>query len=88
MLGEVIIQSKRGIMKVEAIKRQDGLYIPMLDVFKTIKQDKIWVEIEILEAVEESDGYTLLDQLVGLCQTDRTDASVKHDTIIYGRRDE
>jgi hypothetical protein len=75
-------------MKVEAIKREDGLYIPMQDVFKAITQDKIWVELEILEAVEEFDGYAILDQIVGLCQTDQSDASVKHDQRIYRRRDE
>ena len=60
-------------MRVEAIRREDGVYIPMLDIFKTITQQKIWVDIEVIEADEETDGYALLDQMIGIksrtCQT-------------------
>ena len=43
---------------------------------RTITQQKIWVDIEVIEADEETDGYALLDQMIGLCHTDREDASV------------
>ena len=73
-------------MRVEATRRDDGLYIPMLDIFKTITQQKIWVDIEVLESAEEPDGYALLDQIIGLCHTDRGDASINHDSILYNRK--
>ncbi|MEW5766151.1 MAG: hypothetical protein AB1797_00790 [bacterium] len=72
-------------MKVEAIKQEDGLYIPMIDIVKTMPQQKIWVDIEVIEPPEETDGYALLDQIIGLCHTDREDASVNHDKILYTR---
>ena len=28
-------------------------------------------------------GYSILDELVGFCESKRTDVSVKHDAIIY-----
>ena len=31
-------------------------------------------------------GYAILDELVGFCQSDRTDGSVNHDEAIYGLR--
>ncbi len=36
--------------------------------------------------VEE--GYAILDELVGFCESDRTDGSVNHDEAIYGLRSE
>jgi hypothetical protein len=36
-------------MKVEAIKTKDGLLLPMLEELKTIKWDKVIVDIEIVE---------------------------------------
>ncbi len=73
-------------MRVEAIKREDGVLIPMLDVFRNIKHDKILLDIEIIGPVQ-TDEYTALDQLVGLCETKRTDASLSHDSIIYDTKD-
>ena len=31
----------------------------------------------------QDDAYEALDQLIGLCATKRTDASLNHDAIIY-----
>lgn len=36
-------------MIVEAQKVENGLFIPMIDQFKKIKQSKILVEIELIE---------------------------------------
>jgi len=36
-------------MIVEAQKVENGLFIPMIDQFKNIKQSKILVEIELIE---------------------------------------
>jgi hypothetical protein len=36
-------------MIVEAQKVKNGLFIPMIDQFKNIKQDKILVEIQLIE---------------------------------------
>jgi hypothetical protein len=74
-------------MKVEAIKIDEGLLIPMSDEFKDLKQDKVLLEIEILEPLQVVD-YSALDQLIGLCETNHTDASLDHDAHIYGRRDD
>ena len=57
----------------------------MLDVFRNIKHNTILLEVEILEPLQ-TDDYSALDQLVGICETGHTDASVNHDTHIYERR--
>lgn len=76
-------------MKVEAIKREDGVWLPMLDVFKHIHHKTIWLEVEILESAEQShtEEYAALDSLIGLCETGRTDASTQHDAIIYAKKE-
>ena len=70
-------------MRVEAIKKKDGLFIPMSDLLRKIHQKKIMLDIEIVEPLQD-DAYEALDQLVGLCTTKRTDASLNHDAVIYG----
>jgi hypothetical protein len=75
------------MMKVEAVKQDNGLLIPMLDVFKKIHQNTIWLNVELLEPEQpQADEYTALDSLIGLCETHQTDASRNHDAILYGRR--
>lgn len=74
-------------MRVEAIKKKDGLLIPMLDEFRNVKHEKITLDVEIVNP-DEPDEYAALDKLVGLCETKRTDASTKHDSIIYNVRDD
>jgi hypothetical protein len=73
-------------MKVEAIKVENGFLIPFNDALEKIKEDKILVEVEIVEPKQLEEGYTILDQLVGFCESNRTDASVNHDAIIYESR--
>ncbi len=70
-------------MKIEAIKVEKGFLIPMTGAFKTIQNDRIFLEIEILDPCE-AENYAALDGLIGMCETKRTDASVNHDAIIYG----
>lgn len=71
-------------MRVEARKTAEGLLIPMVDEFRHIDRDRIVLEVELVDPAEAND-YSALDRLVGLCETKRTDASVNHDKIIYGR---
>lgn len=70
-------------MKVEAIKVENGFLIPYNESFKKIKQDKILLEVEIIDQQKLEKGYAILDELVGCCESQRTDASVNHDAIIY-----
>jgi hypothetical protein len=65
-------------MKVEAIKVENGFLIPMTEAFKRIRNDRILLEIEILDSCEAED-YAALDGLIGMCETKRTDASVNQD---------
>ena len=52
-------------MIVEAQKVKNGLFIPMIDQFKKIKQGKILVEIELIEQNQKElerkhrEGYSL-----------------------------
>ena len=70
-------------MKVEAIKVENGFLIPFDKSLEKIKQDKILLEVEIIEQDKLEEGYAILDELVGFCESRRTDASVNHDAIIY-----
>jgi hypothetical protein len=70
-------------MKVEAIKMENGFLIPFNKTLEKIKQAKILLEIEIIEPEKVDQGYAILDELVGFCESERTDASIKHDKIIY-----
>ncbi len=72
-------------MRVEATKTAYGLLIPMVDEFRHIDSDRIVLDIEFVDA-DESDDFSALDRLVGLCESGRTDASVNHDEIIYGTK--
>ena len=73
-------------MKVEAIKVENGFLIPFNEALKKIKEDKILIEVEIIEQNKLEEGYAILDELVGFCESNRTDASVSHDAIIYQSR--
>jgi len=73
-------------MKVEAIKVEDGFLIPFNETLEKIKRNKILLEIEIIEPDKLEEGYAILDELVGFCESNRTDASINHDTIIYELR--
>jgi len=73
-------------MRVQAQKIDDGFLIPLTGEFKSIKQDKVLLEIEIVDQNKVDVDYSALDQLVGLCETGKTDASVNHNRIIYSSR--
>ncbi|MBI1923126.1 hypothetical protein HYR99_02635 [Candidatus Poribacteria bacterium] len=73
-------------MKVEAIKVENGFLIPFNDMLEKIGKDKILLEVEILEPNQLEAGYAILDELVGFCESNRTDASVNHDAVIYELR--
>ena len=74
-------------MKVEAIKVNNGFLIPDTDFLSSVKKDRIFLDIHIWDDDDdEQDVYHSLDALIGLCETNRTDASVNHDSIIYGER--
>jgi hypothetical protein len=73
-------------MRVEAIKVPEGFLIPLNEGFPDIGQDRILLEVEIIDPAQADAGYTILDQLVGLCETGDTTASVEHDQRIYRTR--
>ena len=70
-------------MKVEALKVENGFLIPFNKTLEKIKQEKILLELEIIEPEKVDQGYAILDELVGFCESDRTDASIYHNRIIY-----
>jgi hypothetical protein len=70
-------------MKVEAIKMKDGFLIPFSKRFKKITQDRIFLEIKILDQAKIEERYSILDEMVGFCESNITDASINHDSIIY-----
>jgi hypothetical protein len=73
-------------MKVEAIKVENGFLIPFDDKFEKTGQDKILLEVEILDQVNFAEGYALLDKMIGLYESNRSDAALNHDAIIYELR--
>lgn len=44
------------------------------------------IEPEAIEQNKVEEGYAILDELVGFCESDQTDGSVNHDESIYGLR--
>ena len=44
------------------------------------------IEPEAIEQNKAEEGYAILDELVGFCESDETDSSVNHDEAIYGLR--
>ncbi|MEA3358460.1 MAG: hypothetical protein U9R17_03500 [Thermodesulfobacteriota bacterium] len=70
-------------MQVEAKRTKEGFLIPLDDIFKDIKNNKVLLEVEVVKPFHKDD-YSALDQIVGLCETKQTDASINHDKIIYG----
>ena len=70
-------------MIVNAKKIDNGFLIPMIDEFKNIKKEVITLEIKFVDEDNSQDDYSALDQLVGMCETKITDASINHDKIIY-----
>ncbi len=71
-------------MRVEALKVENGFLIPFKNWPARIQQDRIMLDVEIVELARLEEGYAMLDKLVGFCTSERADASVNHDAIIYG----
>ncbi|NIW42635.1 MAG: hypothetical protein GWN14_18835 [candidate division Zixibacteria bacterium] len=42
------------------------------------------LDIEIIDQQKLDEGYSIPDELVGYCESERRDASENHDAIIYG----
>jgi len=68
-------------MQVQALKLENGFLIPLIGELKRIKK-KILLEVEIIDQNKANIDYSTLDQIVGLCETGISDASVNHDKII------
>ncbi|NUO79252.1 hypothetical protein HUU05_04175 [candidate division KSB1 bacterium] len=71
-------------MRVEALKVENGFLIPFTNWLANVQQDRILLDVEIVEKARLEEGYAILDNLVGFCASERADASVNHDAIIYG----
>jgi hypothetical protein len=74
-------------MRIEAVKVAEGFLIPLREGFQNITQERILLEVEIIDPAQVEAGYAALDQLVGLCETGDTAASVEHDQRVYRPRD-
>lgn len=74
-------------MRVEAIKVDNGFLIPLSEGFQDITQERILLEVEIVDPQQADEGYTALDEVIGCCETGNPDASVQHDHLIYTRRE-
>jgi hypothetical protein len=70
-------------MRIQATRTADGLLIPMVEEFERLDRDSILLEVEVIEPTEAED-YSALDRLVGLCDSGKSEGSVKHDEVIYG----
>lgn len=68
-------------MRVEAFKRDDGLFIPVLEAIRGIRQESVVLDITVVDESLAVD-YSALDQLVGLCHSGIADGSVEHDRQI------
>jgi len=73
-------------MRVEAIKVPEGFLIPVSEGFRGVTQDRTLLEVEIIDPAKAEEGYEVLDQLMGICETGDTSASVEHDRRVYGTR--
>jgi len=59
-------------MKVEAIKVENGFLIPFNETLEKIKEDKILLEVEIIEPNKLEEGYTILDKLQNLRRVEKS----------------
>lgn len=72
-------------MIIEATKSENGFLIPFIGAFQHLKQESILLDIKIVPRPQINEDYSALDQLVGLCETGKTDASINHDKVIYSK---
>lgn len=70
-------------MRVKAVKVDKGILIPYQDGFKDIETNHLVLDIELVDEVPDNSSYEALDEIVGLCETDDSKASVEHDQRIY-----
>jgi len=56
------------------------------DILSRITEERIVLEFQIIESSEKND-YSPLDQIIGLCETGKTDASVNHDRVVYSEKE-
>lgn len=73
-------------MIVEAVKTENGFIIPLTHELRNIKNDRIVLDVKIVKQEKEEEIYAPLDEMIGMCESGRSDASVNHDKIIYGGR--
>ena len=73
-------------MRVEAVRVENGFLIPFDKGLQDITQDRVWMDVEIVEPTLSDEGYQALDQIVGLCESDQTDAALHHDQHIYKKK--
>ncbi len=73
-------------MRVEAIRRDEGILIPLVEGFENIKGDHVLLDIE-MAAEPTGDDYSDLESIIGLCSTGRKDGSMRHDEMIYRKED-
>lgn len=71
---------------VEAIRVEDGFLIPFQEGLPDTSQDRIWLEVELVDPAASQNGYQALDQIVGLCESGQPDAALHHDSHIYKKR--
>jgi putative addiction module component (TIGR02574 family) len=68
-------------MKVEAIKVENGFLIPYNESLGQVKEEKVLLDIEIIEPGQFAEGYAILDKMAGFCESSPTDFYVNHDEI-------
>lgn len=72
-------------MIIEATKSEKGFLIPFIGAFQHLEQESIVLDIKIVAPPLLNEDYSALDQLIGLCETGKTDASINHDEVIYSK---
>lgn len=72
-------------MRVKGMKVANGILIPYQDGMEQVAQEQVVLDIEFVPSVASEPDYTALDELVGLCETGDSAASIDHDKRIYRR---
>ncbi len=68
-------------MRVEALRIENGFFIPMIEQLKEFQQETILLDIEVVDSFE-NDPYAPFDELIGLCESHISDASVSEHISI------
>ena len=72
-------------MRVEAIKVAEGFLIPFDSGLRDIPEDRVLLDIELVQSPPAQRDYSAMDQLIGLCETGNANASAEHDHQVYRR---